>query len=246
MYPEIHLPGGGTLSTYFLVISVAVTFSVLWFIRRAESKDMARVTAIDLALAVLIGGFIGARSLHVIYEDWDIYAADPLAVFKIWNGGFVYLGGLVGAMVAAVFLCWQKREPFWFWADIATPPIALGYAFGRIACFLNGCCYGKISAVPWAVMMGGSPRHPTQLYASLWDAALALVLLKTEKRFKHSGSFFNTWLAGHCVGRIIMEHFRADPRGSLVLGYSLGTAMSVILLSFALTNLAASRLHHSS
>lgn len=243
MYPEIPLPGGSALSTYFLVISLAVTVCVLWFIRRAESKNLARVTAIDLALAVLVGGFIGARALHIIYEDWDIYAADPLAVFKVWNGGFVYLGGLVGAMIATVLVCRFKQEPFWFWADIATPPIALGYTFGRVACFLNGCCYGKISAVPWAIMISGGPRHPTQLYASLWDGILTLLLLKFEPKVKTSGVLFNSWLAGHCVGRIIMELFRADPRGSLVLGYSLGTAMSVILLSFALTNLVAAWLH---
>jgi phosphatidylglycerol:prolipoprotein diacylglycerol transferase len=204
---------------------------------------MDRVTAIDLALAVLIGGFLGARLLHIFFEEFELYRLNPMAVLYIWNGGFVYLGGVVGALVASVLFCKVKNEPFWFWADIATLPIAFGYGLGRIACFLNGCCYGRPAEVPWAAVLHGAQRHPTQIYASLWEFAVVALLWLNEKKFKTSGMLFNVWLLLHGAGRIFMEVFRDDPRGSLILGVSLGTAMSTVLMTWALFNIVASRLH---
>lgn len=243
MYPALPLAPGFELSTYFLLISLGTTLSVIWFIRRAQSRKLDRVTSIDLALTVLLGGFIGARLLHVFFEQPEFYRANPLLIAQVWNGGFVYLGGVIGALIASVGFCKFRREPFWFWADTAAPPIALGYAIGRLACFLNGCCYGLPAEVPWAVSMHGVLRHPTQLYATLWEVGVLAVLLVLQSRFKTSGLLFNTWLLLHGLGRIIMEVFRDDPRGGLILGVSLGTAMSVVLMTWALFNIVASRLH---
>lgn len=216
---------------------------VLWFIRRSTQRGLDKITAIDLSLTVLTGGFLGARLLHVFYEEPELYSLKPLAVLYIWNGGFVYLGGVVGAMIAAVAYCKYKLEPFWYWADVATPPIALGYAIGRLACFLNGCCYGREAEVPWAILLHGAHRHPTQLYATFWELAVVALLLLTQSKFKTSGMMFNVWLMLHGAGRIVMEVFRDDPRGATILGVSLGTAMSVLLMTWALFNIVASRLH---
>ncbi len=242
MFPQIPLLPGFSVSSYFLTISIGVIVSVLWFIRRAEAQHLARVTAIDLSLTVLIGGFIGARLLHILWEEPEFYRLDPLAIVQVWNGGFVYLGGVVGAFIAAVVFCKIKMEAFWYWADVATPSISLSYAIGRLACFMNGCCYGKITNVPWAIFMHSGPRHPTQLYASAWEFVLLGVLWSLRGRFKTSGMMFNTWLLVHCIGRIVMEACRADPRGHLILGVSLGIAMSVVLMAWATFNIVASRL----
>ncbi len=242
MFPTIPLLPGFAVSSYFLIISFAVTISVLWFIRRAELQNLARVTAIDLSLAVLAGGFIGARLLHVLFEEPEYYRLHPLGILQVWNGGFVYLGGVIGAFIAAVIFCRIKTEPFWYWADVAVPSISLSYAIGRLACFMNGCCYGQITKIPWAIFMHSGPRHPTQLYASAWEFALLGILWSQKNKFKTSGVMFNTWLFTHCIGRIVMETFRADPRGHLILGLSLGMAMSLALMAWALFNIVASRL----
>lgn len=242
MYPQIHLSSGFSLSTYFLVISLATLVAVLWFIRRAEKVSLRRVVAIDLALTVLISGFIGARLLHVIYEEPEFYSLNPLAVLQIWNGGFVFLGGVIGGFIGGVIFCRLKGEPFWYWADIGAPPIALAYALGRFACFLNGCCYGKVCELPWAVFLHGAHRHPTQLYSAFWDLSVLGFLLLIEKRLKLSGLLFNLWVIAMSLGRLLMEHFRDDPRGPVLLGASLGTVMSVVLIFMALTNIVASEL----
>ncbi len=246
MYPHLHLFSGVDISTYFLIISIGVTVSVMWFIRLAEQRHLARVVAIDISLAVLIGGFVGARLMHILYEEPAIYRANPLLILEIWNGGFVFLGGLIGAFFTTAILCRIKGEPFWFWADVATLPVSLSYMIGRMGCLLNGCCYGQPAEVPWAITINGAARHPTQLYASLWELFIFAMLYLAQSRIKISGYLFNSWLIAHSLGRLVMEAFRDDPRGGLVLGVSVSTAISLALITWAVANIVASRLQSTS
>ncbi|MGE4132753.1 MAG: prolipoprotein diacylglyceryl transferase [Bdellovibrionales bacterium] len=242
MFPHLHL-FGASISTYFLVISLGVCIALVWFIRRAGLRHLNHVTAIDFALVVTICGFLGARLLHVVYEDWTFYSANPLQIFVVWNGGFVFYGGLIGAFVGASLFCSWTNEAFWFWADTAALPISLAYAIGRLGCFLNGCCYGKVCALPWAVRFDEFPRHPTQLYATGWELMVLCILTLTERRFKTTGFLFSTWLILHSLGRVIMEAFRDDPRGESILGLSLGTLISGGIILMAVGQMLASRLH---
>ncbi len=213
------------------MISLAVTLASLWFLRRARQNRLAQTFAIDLTLAIFVGGFLGARLLHVFFEEPEFYRVTPLRILQIWNGGFVYLGGVAGATFAAWLFCDWKKQPFLLWADIAAPAAAFSYALGRWACFLNGCCYGKYCELPWAVFMQGGHRHPTQIYASLTESLTILILLKMESRLKKAaGALFALWLVLHGLGRIVMECFRDDPRGQLIWGFSLGTWMSLGLI----------------
>ncbi len=240
MQPEILLGSGVSLPTYYLVVSLSALAGCLWFLRRAEHKRMPRLIAIDLTLIVLVAGFVGARLLHVTFEEPEYYRQAPAQIFAIWNGGFVFLGGLIAAALGAAFFCDWKREPFWLWADLAAPAAALAYAFGRVGCFLNGCCYGSECLLPWAVFMGGASRHPTQLYASAWELFTLFVLLTVERIARRDklpiapGSFFAIWLVFHGMGRLIMEHFRVDPRGDEIWGLSLSSWLSLILLGSGL------------
>lgn len=242
MYPLLFPGTSFAIPTYYLVVSVSIILGCLWFLKRAIQERMPRLIAIDLTLVVLVAGFIGARLLHVFYEDPTYYYENPWNVLKIWNGGFVYLGGMILAAMAAALFCDLKREPFWMWADLAAPPAAMTYALGRIGCFLNGCCYGRECVLPWAVYMGDAHRHPTQLYATLWELFTVLVLLMIEKltsmqrRHRTPGTIWSVWLIFHGTGRLIMEQFRVDPRGPDLLGSSIGSWLSagLILMGLAL------------
>jgi phosphatidylglycerol:prolipoprotein diacylglycerol transferase len=243
LYPVIHLTRSLNISTYYLIISLATVVSTLWFIRRAEARKLERVVAIDFTLTCVVAGFLGARLLHVFYEEPAYYRAHPWAVLEIWNGGFVFLGGLAAAFMAGVFFCQWRKQPFWVWADAAVLPASLAYGLGRIGCFFNGCCFGGECHLPWAVFMDGAYRHPTQLYASFWELAWLMILRRTESKLKISGMLFNVWLVGHASGRIAMELFRADPRGDFIWGLSLGIWMSLALIAIALGQILAPRLH---
>ena len=229
MYPELHLPFLPPIPTYFLIISASCVLSALWFLKRAERRDLARLTAIDLTLVIFASGFQGARLFHVAYEEPDFYARHPLAVLYVWNGGFVYLGGLITAFLAALLFCQTRREPFWTWADAAAPPIGIGYALGRFGCLLNGCCYGRECRLPWAIHLHGADRHPTQLYAALASLVIVAALVANERRFRRSGGLFHAWLIAFSLARIVTEVFRADPRGPGVLGLSVSLWLSLFI-----------------
>lgn len=241
MYPHIHLGSSLQISTYFLIISIATIAGSLWFLKRANNLNLNLTTAIDLSLVGLLSGFLGARLLHVFYESPQFYRGDWLQVFYVWNGGFVFFGGLIAAFFACEIFCKIKREPFWLWADCATPPIALGYALGRSACFFNGCCFGKQCDLAWGVYMHGAYRHPTQLYATFSELLAMGLLLWIEPKLKHNGMLFNLWLVLHALGRLTMEFFRDDARGDLIMGLSLGTVISFLILIFGTSNLLLNR-----
>jgi len=228
MYPYLVI-GPLTISTYFLVISVASTVGAIWFLRRAENQGYSRVLAIDITLVCLISGFTGARLLHVFFEDFAYYRGAWSRIFEIWNGGFVFYGGLLGGLLGGAIYCKLRHIPFWFTCDLAIVPLSLTYAIGRLACFLNGCCYGKVCELPWAVLMNGERRHPTQLYASLWEVMTLLILLSFGRRLKEPGRLTGLWLILHSIGRVLMENFRDDPRGEMINGFSLATWISAVL-----------------
>lgn len=230
MYPYIHIGHLLTIPTYYLIISIGTVLSLMWLFRRLDPKE-EHLAHKPLMLA-MVAGFLGARALHVVYEAPQYYWNHPLQVLAIWNGGFVFYGGLIAGLLTFYIIARRQDLPVKKWFDAAAPCLSLGYMIGRVGCFFNGCCYGKVSALPWAVIFAGQhlSRQPTQAYAVIWEALLIVALLWLEKKKTfYPGQFFAIWLMGHSVGRILMEIFRDDDRGALILGLSISTWISIAL-----------------
>jgi phosphatidylglycerol:prolipoprotein diacylglycerol transferase len=244
LYPFIRITPEYTIPTYLLILSLTYSLSVVWIYAQAGRKGFDRTLAMDFSLMIMLGGFIGARLTHILYENPNYYLDNPMDVFKIWQGGFVFFGGFVGAFVATYAYAQIKKQKYSEWADFFAPVFPIGYALGRLGCFLNGCCYGAICALPWAVEFNqpGLPtgeRHPTQIYAAGWELLVSLpVVLLTQKLIsknkanqkKYAGLAYVSWIIAHCLGRILMEYFRDDYRGDLILGLSISTWVSLVLL----------------
>lgn len=230
-FPLLHFSDQYELQTYFIVVSLALCICVLFLVRRAERRGLDRNTALDLSLALMGFGMLGARLFHVLFEEPSYYAADPWRILEFWRGGFVWYGGaLLGAAASLIYLR-VRHLPMGIWLDLFAPVAALGYALGRIACFLTGCCYGSVCVLS----SGFKFRHPTQLYAVISELLTLWFLLWIERRSKSPpGRLFSLWLILHGCGRIFMEAFRVDPRGPEPLGLSLATWLSGILIAFAL------------
>lgn len=217
-----------------LVISLVYCLALVWVVKRAERLERDRTIALDIALIIMIGGFLGARLFHVVYEMPDYYLANPGDIFRVWQGGFVFYGGALTAFFASVVWLNRKGENWLAWADFYAPIGAFGYASGRFACLLNGCCFGDHCELPWSI----AGRHPTPLYASLWELPTLALLLFLEARQQRSpkkwisrpGSLFFVWIFLHGLGRLIMEHWRVDDRGPMPLGISVSTWISLGLL----------------
>jgi phosphatidylglycerol---prolipoprotein diacylglyceryl transferase len=209
----------GDLTIYWYGVLVATGFLVgLWTATRRGSRDGIPGERIaDLGLWIMVGAIVGARLFFVIAYWRDDFAHKPFwEVFMIRKGGLVFYGGLVGASLACIFQVRAKRLPLWKIADALAPSIALGYVFGRLGCLMNGCCYGKACALPWAVHFPNDHEsfpqgvHPTQIYESLMNLALygALAWLYRHKKF--DGQVFAAYLLGYAVLRSIGESFRGD------------------------------------
>jgi len=228
------------------VISCLAVLSLIWGFFRAQQRKIDLRIALDLFLVILVAAFIGARSFHVLYESRDYYWKNPLEVLYFWQGGFVYFGGLLGAMGSGIlFLKLRKQRTLGPYFDLMAPIAAFSYSLGRWSCFFAGCCYGKHCDLPWAL----DGRHPTQLYAFAWEFINGLFILFLERReligFDKSsklrwieipGAKFCLWLIFHCVGRIIMENFRSDERGPIYF-VSISTWISLALLLGAVLSL---------
>jgi len=242
--------GNLQLPTYNILISLI--FCVLvWYVNgRALKKNYSGTTALDLTITVLLAGAVGARLLHIIYEAPQYYLEDPWRVFYIWHGGFVFFGGVLGALLGAWIALKIKGQSFPMWADFAAPVVSLGYILGRFACFLTGCCYGRICDLPWAYgfrelnLMSQTVnvvhRHPTQLYAMLTEGLVLAAILYVEKKrwlATKAGTLFSLWLALHSVGRLIMEHFRDDDRGAQIGMFSISQLLSLIFLFLSIAYL---------
>ena len=248
MFPEIKFSDSIVIPTYILYLSFLYCFLLFYSVRRAESHKLTTSTALDFAFLLMIGGFLGARLVHIFYEMPHYYVEDWTRAFKFWEGGFVFFGGFIGG----IFACWiyqrRKKLSFLTWADFFAPVVALGYGLGRFSCFLAGCCYGRACDAPWAVVFPWdfhqTARHHTQLYAVFWElSAFALLIWMEKKNFQKTkpGLIFFSWLALHSVGRLMMEYFRDDFRGDALLGLSISSWMSLVLFAIAVGSLVVLR-----
>ncbi|MEI9866095.1 MAG: prolipoprotein diacylglyceryl transferase [Limisphaerales bacterium] len=200
------------------------------------------------------GRFSGARTTYVVTYWKDEFAGQPLTeIFAIWHGGLVFYGGLIGATIAgAIYLCWKKL-PLWKIADILAPSIALGSVFGRIGCLLNGCCYGRACAAPWAITFPAdnplhpptTPVHPTEIYDALLNFALYLFLAWLFRRKKFDGQIFAAYLICYALTRSFVEYFRGDYTG---LHYHFGltpaqwVSVPIFVIGFALAVILSRRM----
>ncbi len=228
MYPHINFLGL-SIETYFLYLSLLFTLIVPFIIYRAKKKNLNVNTALDLYLVVICLAFLGARLFYVFYQELDFYLKYPLEIFYFWKGGFVFYGGFLGGLLGGVLLLKKKNEDWLKWANFSAPILSLSYAFGRISCLLAGCCYGVKTDAWYSVFLHGAYRHPAQGYAFIFEFLVFLSLILLEK--KKVKNIFFIWLILHGFGRIIMEFFRADPRGAEILGLSVSTVISFGLIA---------------
>ena len=257
MYPIIFASKGVGFSSYFFVLSLVSCFILYLGWRQAERQCLNLFTFIYVTFLSIIVGFWGARLWYFTL----VFPFSPQALllkeqgyseffhwayfFHFWQGGFVLYGGLLGVLGAStLFLIWRK-ESLGLWADFMAPLISLGHALGRWACFFGGCCYGKISTLPWALplsMHDSAHRHPTALYAFTWEMGVFVLLKYIEKKREENkggtllllrGNLFLIWIFLHALGRLWIEGFRADIRGPFFHGFSLLAWMSLFLFGMA-------------
>lgn len=163
-----------------------------------------------IALGVILGGRIGS----VLFYNFDSFLANPIMLFKIWQGGMSFHGGLLGVLIAMALYGRKINKTFFQVTDYMAPLVAPGLFFGRIGNFINGELWGNVSQVPWAMLFHGPgagdlPRHPSQLYqAALEGLALFLIVWFYSAKPRPTMAVSGLFLIGYGVFRFIVEFFR--------------------------------------
>src|SRR4030043_1413495 len=194
MHPILFRFGPLTIHTYGLLVAVGFLIGLGFAVRQARKEGTPADKIIDLGFYILLSAIIGLR-LFFILINASHYIKNPLDIFKIWEGGLVFYGGVLLAVPTAIWYVKKNGLGIWRTADVFAPSIAIGHALGRLGCFFAGCCYGKTAeALPWAVRFTyseslaqiGIPLHPTQLYESAGEFInfLILIALRKNKAFK--------------------------------------------------------------
>jgi len=193
----------------------------------------------DYMMAIILGVLIGGRLGHFLLYQSDVLLSDPLAFFRVWEGGMASHGGFIGVGIAVWWFGRANRIPALHLSDLIASVTAVGLLFGRIANFINGELWGKPATVSWAVIFsntggGPVPRHPSQLYEALLEGALLLALAqwrfwRTDVVRRQPGRLAGEFLIAYAVLRMICEFF-IEPDASLIFGLSRGTFYSIFII----------------
>ncbi len=248
----------GSLKVYAwgTLVGLGFIIGLLYTISIAEKKGIKKDDVVDIALSLLISGIIGARVAFVI-ANWKMFKGNLLKVFYIQEGGMVLYGTILFGIVTGYIVVKLKKLSFWKLADIFAPGIALGIAIGRIGCFLNGCCWGKISytfglrfpstnnppvyvdQVMRHLIKPGAlytlPVIPTQLLHSLSALIVFALLVRLHKKNTlFDGEVFLSFVIYYSIGRFLVEFLRYYPPKKYIGPFTGSQAIAILIIIWAL------------
>ena len=228
------------LHTYGFMIAIGFLMGI-WSVRRLSFKSgMNADLNADLAFWLLMYGFLGARVLFIITR-FDYFMQNPIDMIKVWEGGLVFFGGLIAATAYSFYYFKKHSLNVWKMIDVFVPGLVVAHAFGRLGCLSAGCCYGRLTDVPWAIRLNSDlvdeslrnmPIHPTQLYESVSLFLLFAGLLYTFKHRKFEGQVGLTYFMIYPIIRSIIEIYRGDSIRGFVIDGILSTSQFISILVF--------------
>src|ERR1035437_2973172 len=233
MHPILFKLGPLEIRVYGLLVAIAFLTAIYLASMLAKKRGYKEDVILDLGLVIIISSVIGARLLYVLVW-WNYFAALPLEILKVWEGGLVFYGGLIGAFIGGIAWIRHKKLPVLDIADMCVPFVALAHAIGRIGCYFNGCCYGAVSEHCGVIFptIGDSLKHyPTQLYESVLNFLNFVILILFFRNTKRkTGDVVFMYSFNYGVIRMCMEFFRGDPERGFILNMSTSQFISIFLI----------------
>ena len=252
MYPHIDPVavqiGPFAVHWYGLTYLAAFGLFMLLGMRRLRHQPFASVQGAgawsrkdveDILFLGVMGVIIGGRLGYCLFYKPEYYLANPLEIFKVWQGGMSFHGGLLGVIASMTWFARSRQKPWLQVADFVAPCVPTGLAAGRVGNFINGELWGRLAdpTLPWAMVFPHSgtmlPRHPSQIYQFLLEGLLLFVLLWFYARKERKpGQVAAMFLLGYGVFRFIAEYFREpdDFLGLLGLGLSMGQWLCIPMI----------------
>jgi phosphatidylglycerol:prolipoprotein diacylglycerol transferase len=247
MHPDLfEIPGLGLkIHSYGLLMALGFLAALAWIRYQSRREGLSVAQMSDLAFLMIVMAVVGSRAAYV-FVQWRFYFQHPLDIFKVWEGGLVFLGGLIACIATAVWYLKKHRLSFWQVSDVFMPGVALGHALGRVGCFLAGCCYGRHCNVaawyavtfpdrPGSLAPPGIPLFPTQLMEAAAEFIIFLFLAWKSRRKAFEGQILLLYLILYSAARIAIEVFRGDLERGYVIPSWLSTSqfLGILLILFA-------------
>ncbi len=226
MHPELAHWGLIHIRSYGVMLALAFLAGTWLGLREAKRLALDEDKLINVILIVLIASVLGARALYVM-EHIQEFRREWGSVIALWQGGLTLYGGIVGGAAAGLIAARRFGLPMWTVADALTPSLALGASIGRVGCYLNGCCYGRPTSLPWGVHFpadsfaglefGNAAVHPSQLYFAAAGLALFALTWWLRRRFGVPGTLFWTFIVLFALVRIPLDMTRVyEPEATLL------------------------------
>lgn len=233
MFPILIKIGPLTIHSYGFMMALGVGLGVSFIYAQAKKHGLNAIKLMDAAFYILIISLIGAK-LVLFVGNFSYYIKNPKELLWIARIGGVFQGGLAFGVIFGLWYLRKHRIPTWKVGDIAGAALALGHGFGRIGCFLAGCCYGRECSLPWGATfrsdyahnLTGIPLntalHPVQLYEAALNFLNFFILFLVLRKKKFEGQVFSLYIVNYSIIRYITEFFRGDhpERAYLVRGPS--------------------------
>ena len=192
----------------------------------------------DYVTYLIFGIIIGGRLGYVLFYNLDYYFENPIDIFKIWQGGMSFHGGVIGIIIISVWFANKNKQNVFSYLDIISLVAPIGIFFGRLSNFINSELYGKVTDLPWSVIfiqIDNLPRHPTQIYEAILEGIILFFILMNFKNknflFK-PGLISSLFLIFYSIFRFSIEFLRVPDAqlGYLLFNLTMGQILSVILM----------------
>ncbi|MCE5324645.1 prolipoprotein diacylglyceryl transferase [bacterium] len=210
MHSTLFTIFGLPIRAYGLMMVVGFCVGLWRAVRVAKRRDIDADRVYDLALVVLLSGIIGSRLVYILLNS---QTESFSRFFAVWEGGLSFHGGVIFALLAGYIYTRRTKLSYLQMADLFAPSVAIAYAFTRVGCFLNGCCYGCPTSLPWGVrfLENGTltpPSHPTQIYATIANLIIFAILTRLENLKRANGFVFVSYLGLYGIYRFLVEFLR--------------------------------------
>ena len=196
----------------------------------------------DYISYLIIGIIVGGRFGYIVFYNFNYYLNNILDIFKIWEGGMSFHGGLIGVICASIVFAKKNKQDYFLYTDVVALAAPIGIFFGRLANFVNSELYGTPTEVPWAVtfvQVDNLSRHPSQLYEAVLEGIilfLILIYFRKKNYLEKPGLISALFLILYSIFRFIVEFFRVpdEQLGYLILSLSMGQIISLIFIIFGI------------
>ncbi|KTE22710.1 prolipoprotein diacylglyceryl transferase [Sphingopyxis sp. H050] len=203
---------------WYALAYLAGIFLGYWYLLKLIAQPgapMARRHADDMIFYAMLGIILGGRLGYVLFYNLEAYLKEPAAIVRLWDGGMSLHGGVLGVLVAILYVTRKEKLSFLRFCDYIACTIPFGLFLGRLANFVNGELWGRVTTVPWAIIFprgGPDPRHPSQLYEAGLEGIVMMAILgwlfwRTDARYK-PGLLVGMASIIYGVSRFIVEYFR--------------------------------------